>query len=253
MNNARRPLVCGNWKMYAGGTAGLSLASAVAKVAKDHPKVDLAIAPPFTVLSAAAYECAETPLALCGQNLHPKPEGAYTGEISGPMLKEAGCKYVLVGHSERRQSFGETDELVADKVRAALACGLHPIVCVGETLAERELGKTLDVVLRQVNAVLPILAGGAGATLAYEPVWAIGTGRNAGPSEAEEVHKAIRETLHEVSLSEKIRILYGGSVKPENAEALLSCPNVDGALVGGASLDAASFGAIATVASRLTP
>jgi triosephosphate isomerase len=203
-------------------------------------------------------------VALAAQNMHPKAQGAFTGEISPAMLKDAGCTWVILGHSERRQLFGETDTSVAEKTAAALGAGLLPIVCVGETLAEREGGETLRVVKRQVTAVLDILgqtlvntpqAGvpGVAASIAYEPVWAIGTGKNAGPAEAEEVHQAIREWLtgKAAELAAKTRVLYGGSVKPDNAAGLLGCPNVDGALVGGASLDVGQFGAIARAAEAL--
>jgi triosephosphate isomerase len=170
------------------------------------------------------------------------------------MLVASGCKWVIVGHSERRQLFAETDEFVAEKVAAALRAGLDPIVCVGETLQQREEGRTLDVVGRQVRAFLSTLAAGeAAVAIAYEPVWAIGTGKNAGPAEAQAVHHAIRAWLVEASagLASRTRILYGGSVKPDNAQSLLAAPDVDGALVGGASLDAASFGAIARAAEAL--
>jgi triosephosphate isomerase (TIM) len=256
MHKARRPLICGNWKMYKGGPAGLELAQGCIAVAKASHHVEIVIAPPFTLLAAAAAECEGSGVALAGQNLHARREGAFTGEVSGPMLVESGCTWVIVGHSERRQHFGETDATVAEKVRAAFDAGLIPIVCVGETLEERQAGHTHEVVKRQLDAVLPLLAAhsprehGRRGAIAYEPVWAIGTGKNAGPHEAEEVHLAIREWLHAPSaaLAHETRILYGGSVKPDNAAGLLACPNVDGALVGGASLDAGSFGAIARAA-----
>jgi triosephosphate isomerase len=192
-----------------------------------------------------------SPVALAAQNLHPKPEGAFTGEVSGAFLKDCGCMWVIVGHSERRQYFGETDAFIADKAAAALGAGLLPIICVGETLAQREAGETLRVVKAQVEAFLDVIARATQAVaIAYEPVWAIGTGKTAGPAEAEEVHAAIRAWLTNKSeaLASRTRILYGGSVKADNAAALLACPNVDGALVGGASLDAAAFGAIARAA-----
>jgi triosephosphate isomerase len=254
MNQKRRPLIAGNWKMFKGGPAGVELAMASAKLAKEVPNVDLLIAPPFTVLAAAAHECGAHGVLMAGQNMHAKDSGAFTGEISGVMLKEAGCTWVILGHSERRQLFAETDATVAEKTAAALRVGLSPIVCVGETLKERESGDTLKVVDRQVLAVLDILAHATlPIAIAYEPVWAIGTGKNAGPAEAEEVHRAIRRELEVKAhpLAERTRILYGGSVKPDNAEGLLGCPNVDGALIGGASLDAGSFGAIARAAESL--
>ncbi len=254
MHADRKPLIAGNWKMFKGGVEGVQLAIECGAIKAHAPNVDLVIAPPFTVLAAAASSTEGTGLGIAGQNFYPKDSGAFTGEISAPMLLESGCTFVLVGHSERRQFFGETDASVAEKTKVALAAGLVPIVCVGETLAEREAGKTLEVVRRQLNAFIEILAGAkTDVAIAYEPVWAIGTGKTAGPGEAEEVHAAIRGWLVEKSagLAGRTRILYGGSVKADNAQALLSCPNVDGALVGGASLDAKSFGAIATAAEAL--
>jgi triosephosphate isomerase len=191
---------------------------------------------------------------VAAQNVHARDKGAYTGEIAASMLAEAGCAWIILGHSERRQLFAETDEQVAEKTVATLEAKLLPIVCVGETLAQRELGETLRVVKLQVSAVMDILAGtSVAAAIAYEPVWAIGTGKTASPADAEEVHAMIRKLLAErdPKLAERTRILYGGSVKADNAKALLACPNVDGALVGGASLDAASFGAIARAAESL--
>jgi triosephosphate isomerase len=258
MMSARRPLIAGNWKMSHGGTSGVELAGAIVKSAREFTSVDLVIAPPFTVLAACAHEVDGSGVAVAAQNFFPKDSGAFTGEISAPMLRDSGCTYVIVGHSERRQLFGETNDSVADKTAAALNANLVPIVCVGETLAEREAGKTLDVVTHQVNAFLGAIAAHAmPVAIAYEPVWAIGTGKVAGPAEAEEVHEHIRRMLVDdksgkhPGLAARTRILYGGSVKPDNASGLLACPNVDGALVGGASLDAASFGAIARAAQAL--
>ena len=254
MNARRRPLIAGNWKMYKGGAAGVALAGECAKLAREVSRVDVLIAPPFTVLAAAALECEGSGVLLAGQNMHAKESGAFTGEVSAPMLKDSGCTWVILGHSERRQYFSETDAKVAEKTAGALAQGLSPIMCVGETLQEREDKKTLEVVSRQVDAVLGQLANATlPVAIAYEPVWAIGTGRTAGPEEAEEVHAAIRAALVAKSpaVAERVRILYGGSVKPDNARALLSCPNVDGALIGGASLEAASFGAIARAAQAI--
>jgi triosephosphate isomerase len=242
--------------MFHGGATGVELASQVARIVRDVPQAELVVAPPFTVLAACAQVVAESGggVGIAAQNMHAKDTGAFTGEVSAPMLKDSGCTSVIVGHSERRQYFGETDASVAEKTSAALAHGLTPIVCVGETLAEREAGKMLEVVERQVRAFLGVIASATVAVaIAYEPVWAIGTGKNAGPAEAEEVHAAIRGWLASSSaaLASRTRILYGGSVKPDNATALLGCPNVDGALIGGASLDAASFGAIARAAQAL--
>lgn len=253
MNSARRPLIAGNWKMYKGGPAGIALASEVAQVARQVPGVDVVIAPPFTVLAACAAEIEGSPLALAAQNVYPKNEGAFTGEISPSMLKDCGCRWVIIGHSERREYAQERNAFIAEKVAAALASDLLPIVCVGETLAQRQAKETLLIVQEQLGAFLDIIGQSKKAVaIAYEPVWAIGTGKVAGPAEAEEVHAAIRTwlTAKDPALAERTRVLYGGSVKPDNAESLLGCPNVDGALVGGASLDAASFGAIAKAAVR---
>jgi triosephosphate isomerase (TIM) len=252
MNARRRPLIAGNWKMHLGGLSGIDFARECAALAKREDRIDLLIAPPATALAACAAEADESPLLLAGQNVHTKDAGAFTGEISVSMLRECGCSWVIVGHSERRQLFAESDRFVAEKVHAALAGGLHPIVCVGETLQEREAGETLNVVARQLKDVLPLLARvPAGTAIAYEPVWAIGTGKTAGPSEAETVHAAIRGWLQELNpqVAERTRILYGGSVKADNAAALLDCPNIDGALIGGASLELASFSAIAEAAA----
>ena len=254
MNPTRRPLVAGNWKMHHGGASGVDLVGAAVELARDLPHVDLVVAPPFTALAACAHECDGSRVEIAAQNVYPKDSGAFTGEVSVPMLLEAGCSWVIVGHSERRQVFGESDGFVAQKVAAALKGGLLPIVCVGETLAEREQGRTLEVVERQLRAFLDTIVGAVRpVTIAYEPVWAIGTGKNAGPAEAQEVHGAIRKWLagSSAELAASARILYGGSVKPDNARDLLAAPDVDGALIGGASLDAASFGAIAQAAEKL--
>jgi triosephosphate isomerase len=254
VNSARRPLVAGNWKMHHGGSTGVDLATAMVRVSSEMPHVDLVIAPPFTAIAACAHECDGSRVQVSAQNLYPKDSGAFTGEVSAPMLVEAGCTWVIVGHSERRQLFGESDALVAEKVAAALKAGLLPIACVGETLSEREAGRTLDVVERQVRAFLGVIAANDRAVaIAYEPVWAIGTGKNAGPAEAQQVHERLRLWLGETSmgLALRTRILYGGSVKPDNARGLFEAPDVDGALVGGASLDAASFGGIARSAEAL--
>jgi len=257
LNPARRPLVAGNWKMHHGGASGVELAADVVRLAPGVPHVDIVIAPPFTALAACAHECDGSRVEVAAQNVYPKDAGAFTGEISPRMLADAGCAWVIVGHSERRHHFGETDAFVADKTRAVLAAGLTPIVCVGETLAEREAGRTLEVVERQVRAILGVLAAGERpSAIAYEPVWAIGTGKNAGPAEAQEVHAAIRGWLGgagggTAALASDTRILYGGSVKPDNARDLLAAADVDGSLVGGASLDAPSFAAIIRAAETL--
>jgi triosephosphate isomerase len=229
----------------------VELAATVARLAPGVPHVDLVIAPPYTALAACAHECDGSRVQIAAQNLHPKSSGAFTGEISAPMLVETGCHWVIVGHSERRQHFGETDAFVAEKVAAACHAGLIPIACVGERLEERAAGRTLEVVERQVRAFLDAIVDTV--AIAYEPVWAIGTGKNAGPAEAQEVHGAIRAWLKAKSgaLASRTRILYGGSVKADNARDLMEAPDVDGALVGGASLDASSFGAIAHAAEAL--
>jgi triosephosphate isomerase len=233
---------------------GVQLAADIVRLAPAAPHVDIVIAPPFTALAACAHECDGSRIDVAGQNCYPKDSGAFTGEISPRMLIDAGCAWVILGHSERRQHFGESDAFVAQKVTAALAAGLTPIVCVGETLSEREDGKTLEVVERQVEAIRqPIAEGPRRAAIAYEPVWAIGTGKTAGPAEAQEVHRAIRGWLARSSaaLASETRILYGGSVKPDNARELLAEVDVDGALVGGASLDSAAFGGIVHAAEAL--
>jgi triosephosphate isomerase len=251
--SSRRPLVAGNWKMYHGGARACGLAGEIAAGAREHAQADVVVCPPFTALAAVAAELAGSRVELGAQDLHPKPEGAFTGEISAPMLLDSGCRWVIVGHSERRQHFGETDASVREKTAAALAAGLRPIVCLGEMLAERDAGRTAEVVTRQLAAFAAELARQPGAgVVAYEPVWAIGTGKVAGPEQAQEVHALLRAELARISkdLADKTRILYGGSVKPENAAGLLACGDVDGALVGGASLEAASFVAIVAAAPR---
>jgi triosephosphate isomerase len=252
---ARKKFVCGNWKMHRTTAEARALAGEVRSAAEAlADRVDVAIAPPFTALAATAEALAGSRIGLGAQNLHWEAQGAFTGEVSAAMLVEAGCRYVLCGHSERRQFFGDTDDWVQKKTRAALAAGLHPIVCVGETLPEREAGKTLEVVGRQVRAALSGLTAAqvAALTVAYEPVWAIGTGKTASSAQAQEVHAAIRAILAELapSAAASVRILYGGSVKPDNAAELMSQPDVDGALVGGASLKALDFTGIIQGALR---
>lgn len=255
----RRQLIAGNWKMHLGPSAGAELARAVVRAvsARDTegrgagpippsawPQV--VVFPPFVTLAAVADVVRGTPVGLGAQNLHWERQGAFTGEVSGEILVEVGCTYVIVGHSERRQLFGETDEIVSRKVRAALDLGLTPIVCVGETLAEREAGATSTVVERQMRAVFQALPAerAMGAVLAYEPVWAIGTGRNATPAQAVAVHAQMREFLrgrYGMREADDQRILYGGSVNAGNAGALLAEEEIDGALVGGASLRSDEF------------
>jgi len=251
---ARRKFVCGNWKMHKTGQEALQLVKDLVQ-RLSGASAQVGIAPPFTAVAQVkwALSQARSPLQLFGQNCHHEKQGAFTGEVSALMLKDAGCDGVILGHSERRQLFGETDEGVARKVKAALAEGLHPIVCVGETLQEREAGRTWEVVSRQMRAGLAGLDTGAvqKLTIAYEPVWAIGTGRNATAAQAQEVHAQIRGLLRELggaAAADAVRIQYGGSVKPDNAAELLGQPDVDGALVGGASLKAEDFAKIVEAA-----
>src|SRR5262245_14696554 len=246
---ARRPLIAGNWKMYGTRAEAERLLSALKAAVPDLSDREVVVAPPFTALETAARVLAGSPIRLAAQNLHWQPQGAFTGEVSGPMLKELGCSYVIIGHSERRQYFGETDEHVARKVRAAQRDGLVPIVCVGETLDERERGETPTIITRQVRGALQNQEKTAVAALviAYEPVWAIGTGRTATPVQAQEIHRAIRITLVDIfdqQTADAVRILYGGSVKPDNIDGLMAQWDIDGALVGGASLQADSFARI---------
>ncbi|AFE10526.1 triosephosphate isomerase [Corallococcus coralloides DSM 2259] len=251
---ARRKIVAGNWKMNKTVPEALALVRELrGAVAAMGDKVEVAIAPPFVALQPLHVALEGAPLQLAAQNCHWESSGAFTGEISAPMLAELGCAYVIVGHSERRQFFGETDATVNKRAKAVKAAGMTPIVCVGETLAERESNQTLTVVERQVRGALEGFSGADVATfvLAYEPVWAIGTGRTATTAQAQEVHAAIRGLLtrmYDEGTAERVRIQYGGSVKPDNAAELLGQPDVDGALVGGASLKAADFVAIVKAA-----
>jgi triosephosphate isomerase len=242
---ARRPLIAGNWKMYKTASEAATLATQV-RAGATSPDVDVLVAPPFTALAAAAKALDGGSVLLGAQNMHAEKEGAFTGEVAAPMLKDAGCSHVILGHSERRQLFGETDEGVARKAGAAIAAGLVPIVCVGETLEERDADRTMVIVERQVERALRGLSPQQVARLvvAYEPVWAIGTGRTATPAQAQEVHRFIRGLVsrsHGTAAGDAVRILYGGSVKPDNIGALMAEDDIDGALVGGASLKADSF------------
>jgi triosephosphate isomerase len=242
----RKLLIAGNWKMH-GSRASIQLLLEGMKI--DAHKVDAVVFPPYVFLEQVSHLLKNTPIAWGAQNLSHEPSGAFTGEISATMLIEMGCRYVLVGHSERRSLYGESDEIVAKKLLAAHAAGLRPILCVGETQAERDSGHTNDVIFRQLAAVLHLKEGLVAmqdALIAYEPVWAIGTGRTATPEQAQDVHAMIREKVarRDPELAEKIRILYGGSVKASNAANLFIMPDIDGALVGGASLDATEFSTI---------
>ncbi|HVH70029.1 MAG TPA: triose-phosphate isomerase [Candidatus Dormibacteraeota bacterium] len=245
----RRRVIAGNWKMFKTQTETRAFFSAFAPLVAGSKHCDIVIAPPFTAISAAVESVKNTNIAISAQDVYWEKEGAFTGEISAGMLVEAGCRYVIIGHSERRQLFGETDESVAKKTKAALGRNLIPIVCVGETLAERESGQTHHVCKTQFY-------GGLGALtpeefsrilIAYEPVWAIGTGRTATPEIAAEVHQFLRRCAAEkfsTAHASTLRILYGGSVKPDNIKGLMAQEELDGGLVGGASLDPKSFAAI---------
>jgi triosephosphate isomerase (TIM) len=241
----RKPLIAGNWKMYKTASEAVTLATEVRDGAKDA-EAEVLVAPPFTALHAVAAALKGSPVALGAQDMHWENEGAFTGAVSPLMLRDGGCSHVILGHSERRQLFGETDDGVAKKAEAAFKHGLTPIVCVGETLAERESGRTMEVTQRQTERALRGLTGDQVARLvvAYEPVWAIGTGRTATPDQAQEVHAYIRRLVdrsHGEAAAAAVRILYGGSVKPDNIGSLMAQADIDGALVGGASLTAASF------------
>jgi triosephosphate isomerase (TIM) len=244
---ARRKFVCGNWKMHRTASEAVALVREIAAGLGDDGggAVQVAVAPPFTALHAVAQALGGTPIELAAQDVHWEAQGAFTGEVSAAMLVDACCTHGIVGHSERRQMFGETDETVRRKVVALLGARVHPIVCVGETLAEREADRTLEVVDRQVRRGLGGLSPDqlGQVTVAYEPVWAIGTGKTATAAQAQEVHAAIRNILRDLggSVADEVRIQYGGSVKPGNAAELMSQADVDGALVGGASLAAKDF------------
>lgn len=241
----RRKLVAGNWKMNGSLAANAGLLAAVSAGAKEYPQVDVAVCVPFPYLGQAQTALTGTAVAWGAQNLSDKASGAYTGEVSAAMLVDFACKYVLVGHSERRSIYGESDELVADKFAIAQKQGLIPVLCVGETLAERESGVTAEVVVRQLDAVLKTsgVAALAQAVVAYEPVWAIGTGRTATPEQAQEVHALIRARVAEenATIADELRILYGGSVKASNAAELFAKADIDGGLIGGAALVADDF------------
>jgi triosephosphate isomerase len=248
------PLFAANWKMHKTVGEAVRFAQELRRLWTEEPRAEVVVAAPFTALAALRGALAGTPVVLAAQNVHPEPQGAFTGEVSVAMLVDVGCRAVILGHSERRALFGETDDFVARKLGAALAGGLRPIVCVGETLAEREAGRTFEVLGAQLEGSLAPLAPerASEVALAYEPVWAIGTGRTATPETAQEAHAFLRERLAKRigARAASVRILYGGSVKPENVAELLARPDVDGALVGGASLDAASFWAILRDGSR---
>ncbi len=242
----RIPCIAANWKMFKTVQDAVVFAKELRSLAKDFDDVDIVVAPPFTALHAVADATRDTNVAVAGQDVYWEPEGPYTGEVSAGMLREAGAEYVIIGHSERRRLFGETDATVNRKLHAALAGDLVPIVCIGESLEEREGGDTLAVLDRQLRDGLAGIAAAQveNAIIAYEPIWAIGTGRNATPEQAGEAHAHIRLRLLESFGSDAgaaCRLIYGGSVKPGNIAELIAQPDVDGALVGGASLEARSF------------
>lgn len=250
----RRLLIAGNWKMNLDPARAKELASAIAERTSGIDEVDVAVCPPSVFLQAVGRAVMDSSVALGAQNMYFESSGAFTGEISPEMLVDLGCKYVILGHSERRHILGETDALVNTKVHAALRAGLIPIVCVGEQLQQRETGQTEEVIRRQFEGSLENLSEDQilRVVIAYEPVWAIGTGKVASPEQAEAVHVDLRRLIEErynATVAGKVRILYGGSVKPENAEDLLSRPDIDGALVGGASLKADDFVGIVVAAT----
>lgn len=245
----RKPVIAGNWKMYKTAEEASAFVREFLPLVAGAGGVEVVLAPSFPSLAAVAAQARGAGVGVASQNVHFAEEGAYTGEVSPRMLRDAGAGYAIIGHSERRQYFAETDEMVNRKVRASLAAGLVPIMCLGETLAERESGRTIEVVDRQLRAGLADVPASSAARflLAYEPVWAIGTGKTATPAQAQEVHAFLRGTLKELwgeAAGASVRILYGGSVKPENIAELMAMEDIDGALVGGASLSAASFAKI---------
>jgi triosephosphate isomerase len=249
MHPKRKPILAGNWKMNKTTAEARDLAAKLIPLVSGVKDREIVLAPTFTALQTVADTIKGTNMTLAAQNLFWEDKGAFTGEISAEMLLDLGCKYVIIGHSERRQYFGETDETVNKRVRQALNKGLLPIICVGELLSEREAGKANEVIDRQITGALKGVSAGEmqKIVLAYEPVWAIGTGKTATPDQANEIHAFIRQkikSLYNVEVAEGLRIQYGGSVTPENVSALMAKPDIDGALVGGASLKPDSFAAL---------
>jgi len=249
----RKPIVAGNWKMNKSSDEAEALVKGVVSAVSGVDGVDVVVCPPYTALERVAGTLAGTSVALGAQNMHWEASGAFTGEVSGAMLLTCGCKYVILGHSERRQYFGETDKSVNKRLKTALRVGLMPIVCVGETLEERKSEVTDRVVRKQVTGALEgiLVSEAKDLVLAYEPVWAIGTGLTASPDQADAVHAMIRQVLadlYDEKVAQSVRIQYGGSVKPDNAVDLFGQPNIDGGLIGGAALDADSFAAIVKAA-----
>src|SRR6266540_3361606 len=245
----RTPFIAANWKMHKTVLEAIAFIKEFRSMAKDVHDVEIVVAPPFTALRPVAEAAHASNIGVAGQTLHWERQGAFTGEVSAGMLKEAGAEYVIIGHSERRQLFGETDETVNRKLAAAVAAELTPIVCIGETLAQRDANETLTVLDRQIKQGLDGLTADqiAALVIAYEPVWAIGTGRNATPAQAGEAHAHIRSRLRQWfggTAADQCHVIYGGSVRPDNIHELVLLPDVDGALVGGASLDVRAFGDI---------
>ena len=245
----RTPLIAGNWKMYKTNAEAVQTAGRLVELVADTSDVDIMIAPVFTAIDPVSKVVNGSRVGLGAQNLYWEKEGAFTGEISADMLVSAGCRYAIIGHSERRQFFGETDETVNQKISAAITANLIPVFCIGETEAERESGNTFSVLDKQVKDGLKekFVEGLGSLVIAYEPVWAIGTGKTATSDQAQETHKYIRSLIGGIfgtALADAVRILYGGSVKPANVAELMAMPDIDGALVGGASLDAESFSQI---------
>jgi len=246
MNPNRRPLIAANWKMYKTIEEAISFVKSIQEETGPLNDREVVIAPPYTALKAVRDILKQRGYSLAAQNSHCVEKGAFTGEISPVMLKDIGCEYTIVGHSERRQLFGETDRTVHLKAESLFKTGIVPVICVGEVLDQREQGKTFEVIGSQIDGALNgfSLAQAERMVIAYEPVWAIGTGRTATPGQAQEVHAFIRETIKSIfskDIEKKVRILYGGSVKPDNIDALMAEPDIDGALVGGASLEVGSF------------
>lgn len=254
-NNMRKIIIAGNWKLNKTSREAAVLVEELKREVLDIESVDIVVCPPFTALDEVSDIVLDTNIFLGAQNVYWQDNGAFTGEVSAPMLKDLGVKYVIVGHSERRQYFGETDETVNKRLQAALTHGLTPLVCIGENLAEREANKTFDVIRQQCQGSFANLTDQEmqKIVLAYEPVWAIGTGKTATPAQAQEVHAFIRQLLGKLFNSQTaqlVRIQYGGSVTPENIAALIAQPDIDGALVGGASLKAPAFAAIVKAARK---
>ncbi len=242
----RTPFIAGNWKMHKTGKEAVQAAKALKELVAGVSSVEVMIAPTFTALAQVSTEIASSNIALGAQNMHWEPKGAYTGEIAADMLLDAGCSYVIIGHSERRQFFGESDQTVNQKIQSAVDAGLRPVLCIGESEAERDAGQTFSVLDKQIQKGLEsfVLRDLQTLVVAYEPVWAIGTGKTATKEQAQEAHAHIRDELGKMfskEFAQQVRILYGGSVKPSNVKELMAMPDVDGALVGGASLEPETF------------